>query len=218
MQKSNWVLGLNATIWLTHVCFLVDTTKLFTVQLRIRLCRAMRLVDMSWTAGMNAQGFAPIARCQQATHHAMRHVASCNHAATIVMLSESIQSIQENQLSISRCHKGACLPCQQPCQRSCEHGTCSQICSKICDPCVRICNWECKHLGQCSTMCSLPCSRLPCSEPCTDSKATPCFISDCLYSLQQYSLVVTFVPAYVESNVPGSVWNARTASFPTDIK
>ena len=127
-------------------------------------------------------------------------------------------SLCGTMLNVSRCHKGACPPCQQSCQRSCEHGTCSRICSKICDPCVRICNWECEHQGQCSTMCSLPCSRLPCSEPCTDSEASRRFFNDSFYLLQQYSLVVMFVPAYAESYVLVSALSARLVNFPTDIR
>lgn len=51
--------------------------------------------------------------------------------------------------------------------RSCEHGKiCRMPCYLVCDPCVRNCaKTSCSH-GSCSTICSLPCGRLPCSEPC----------------------------------------------------
>lgn len=65
------------------------------------------------------------------------------------------------------CHNGSCPPCQLPCKKSCEHGSCSRPCSLACDPCVKPCSWTCEHQGQCPTMCSLPCGRLPCNEPCT---------------------------------------------------
>ena len=65
------------------------------------------------------------------------------------------------------CHEGTCPPCRLPCQRSCPHGKCLQLCSKICDPCVRICVSNCRHLGSCSTICSLTYTQVPCSEPCS---------------------------------------------------
>lgn len=67
---------------------------------------------------------------------------------------------------VARCHSGSCPPCQLPCRKSCEHGSCSRPCNSICDPCVKACSWKCQHLGSCPTMCSLPCGRIPCSEPC----------------------------------------------------
>lgn len=66
---------------------------MFAVRLKINVSRAMRLVDRRWTVVINALGFAPIVRHRRVIRHAMRHVASFNHAATIVMLSESIQSL-----------------------------------------------------------------------------------------------------------------------------
>lgn len=70
------------------------------------------------------------------------------------------------------CHTRSCPPCQLPCQRSCKHGDCKEVCSQVCDPCVRPCDWTCEHMGACTTMCCLPCNRLPCSEHCT--KVLPC--------------------------------------------
>lgn len=67
-----------------------------------------------------------------------------------------------------KCHAGPCpQPCEQACIRSCEHGkVCRKPCYIVCDPCVRECvKTSCSH-GSCSTICSLPCGRLPCSEPC----------------------------------------------------
>lgn len=66
-----------------------------------------------------------------------------------------------------RCHPGPCPECEQPCIRSCEHGKgCRKPCHVICDPCVQGClKTSCTH-GGCSTICSLPCCRLPCNEPC----------------------------------------------------
>ena len=66
------------------------------------------------------------------------------------------------------CHNGLCPPCRLPCERSCGHGGCSQPCGYICDPCVKQCFWNCPHTGFCTTMCCLPCDKLPCSEPCTE--------------------------------------------------
>lgn len=67
----------------------------------------------------------------------------------------------------SGCHGEAkCPPCQQPCSNSCKHITCSKVCGAPCDPCIKSCDWSCEHQGACSTLCSLPCNRLPCSEPC----------------------------------------------------
>lgn len=70
------------------------------------------------------------------------------------------------------CHNGNCPPCKLPCRKSCEHGSCSRPCSHVCDPCVKPCSWACEHQGQCPTICSLPCGRLPCNEPCT--QLLPC--------------------------------------------
>lgn len=66
-----------------------------------------------------------------------------------------------------KCHPGPCPQCEQPCIRSCEHGkVCPKPCYVECDPCVKGClKTSCPH-GSCSTICSLPCGRLPCSEPC----------------------------------------------------
>ena len=66
----------------------------------------------------------------------------------------------------SKCHKGRCPPCELPCTRSCRHGRCQRTCGIVCDPCLRPCEWSCKHQGQCTSLCCLPCNRLPCSEPC----------------------------------------------------
>jgi len=65
------------------------------------------------------------------------------------------------------CHSGPCPPCYLPRKRSCRHGGCSQPCSTRYDPCVRPCDWSCPHFGSCTTMCCLPCDRIPCDEPCT---------------------------------------------------
>ena len=66
------------------------------------------------------------------------------------------------------CHDGPCPPCRLPCERSCGHGGCSQPCGWICDPCVKQCHWICPHTGSCTTMCCLPCDKIPCNEPCTE--------------------------------------------------
>lgn len=72
----------------------------------------------------------------------------------------------------ARCHNGSCPPCQLPCTKSCEHGSCPRPCNSICDPCVKPCSWKCQHMESCPTMCSLPCGRVPCSEPC--DQILPC--------------------------------------------
>ena len=67
----------------------------------------------------------------------------------------------------SRCHAGSvCPPCQQSCQRHCSHGGCDKECSAVCDPCTHRCDWACDHEGRCTSLCSLPCTRLPCSKRC----------------------------------------------------
>jgi len=65
------------------------------------------------------------------------------------------------------CHSGPCPPCRLPCKRSCIHGGCSRPCSTKCDPCVRPCGRSCPHLDSCTTLCCMPCDRIPCDEPCT---------------------------------------------------
>lgn len=78
-----------------------------------------------------------------------------------------------HHLCASTCHLGSdCPPCQQPCQTLCRHGGCGKGCSKPCDPCTRPCDWACEHEGSCTSLCCLPCTRLPCSERCT--KILPC--------------------------------------------
>lgn len=72
----------------------------------------------------------------------------------------------------SICHTGQCPPCLEPCPDSCPHGLCMQRCGSQCDPCVKSCDWACVHQGGCTTMCCLPCDKLPCSEPCT--RVMPC--------------------------------------------
>ena len=75
---------------------------------------------------------------------------------------------QCNHLCQATCHLGqACPPCQFPCGRSCDHRSCKQVCGRICDPCVKSCNRGCEHQGDCTSICCLPCDRLPCGEPCT---------------------------------------------------
>ena len=74
---------------------------------------------------------------------------------------------------VSKCHpETACPPCQMPCPRSCRHKSCAQVCSEACDPCLKICEWECPHEGSCTTLCCLPCNRVPCNEACTQT--LPC--------------------------------------------
>lgn len=71
------------------------------------------------------------------------------------------------------CHPGPCFRCEQPCTRICEHGkACRKPCYAVCDPCVQGClKTFCAH-GSCSTICSLPCDHLPCTEPCP--RLLPC--------------------------------------------
>lgn len=65
------------------------------------------------------------------------------------------------------CHSGSdCPPCQQPCERLCRHGGCHKVCSSACDPCTQHCDWACEHEGRCTSLCCLPCTRLPCSKRC----------------------------------------------------
>ena len=72
----------------------------------------------------------------------------------------------------SKCHQGACPPCELPCSRSCQHGHCNRPCGKACELCQKPCKWSCEHQGQCSTLCCLPCNKLPCNEPC--NQILPC--------------------------------------------
>lgn len=89
--------------------------------------------------------------------------AASNHAACLEACGKG-QSCGHS--CAARCHTGKCPPCQLPCKKSCEHGSCSRGCNSICDPCVKLCSWKCQHMAACSTMCSLPCGQIPCSEPC----------------------------------------------------
>ena len=73
---------------------------------------------------------------------------------------------------MAQCHKENCPPCQQPCRRSCVHGTCTKVCSKTCDPCVRPCQCGCDHHEPCGSLCSLPCAKTPCGEPCTKGQSS----------------------------------------------
>ena len=74
---------------------------------------------------------------------------------------------------LAKCHTGyPCPPCQHPCLVSCEHGNCPNICGKECERCVKGCIWECRHEGACASICCLPCTRIPCSQPCT--QILPC--------------------------------------------
>lgn len=95
--------------------------------------------------------------------------ATSTHATCLVVCGKE-QSCGHS--CAARCHGGSCPPCQLPCKKSCEHGACSRPCNSICDPCVKPCSWSCQHVGSCSTMCSLPCARFPCSEPC--DQVLPC--------------------------------------------
>ena len=72
---------------------------------------------------------------------------------------------------MAKCHEDHCPPCQQPCQRSCTHGICTKVCSKVCDPCVQPCQCACDHHTSCGSFCSLPCAKVPCSEPCTKGQS-----------------------------------------------
>ena len=67
---------------------------------------------------------------------------------------------------LAKCHSGPCPRCERMCLRSCGHGK-SKPCHVACNPCVQGCSKTvCAH-GSCSSICSLPCNQLPCSEPCT---------------------------------------------------
>ena len=96
----------------------------------------------------------------------------CGHCRGVQCLALCQKKLPCGHSCDNACHLGDCPPCRSPCQRSCPHGRCSQQCSRACDPCVRPCNWSCPHMGSCTTMCCLPCDRVPCSEPCT--QILPC--------------------------------------------
>lgn len=66
-----------------------------------------------------------------------------------------------------KCHVGPCSPCQFQCSRACPHGVCTRKCTTVCNPCLKKCEeTTCTHQNSCTTLCCLPCNRLPCSEPC----------------------------------------------------
>ena len=72
-----------------------------------------------------------------------------------------------DHICLSKCHPAsACPPCKNPCPTSCRHRKCSRFCGEACMDCMKGCNWKCEHMGQCSTLCCLPCDRFPCQQNC----------------------------------------------------
>ena len=97
--------------------------------------------------------------CQASCHE-------CRNKGHAQCKSQCRKELKCGHQCATKCHKGRCAPCQSPCLRCCKHGDCERLCSQTCDPCLRPCEWVCEHQGKCSTLCCLPCNRLPCSEPC----------------------------------------------------
>ena len=98
--------------------------------------------------------------------------ANCQTCSTRAYHSLCISPCSKDLLCGHRCaapcHGGQCPPCTLPCQESCQHGSCSQTCSSTCDPCIQSYKWACPHISACTTICCLPCARLPCSELCPE--------------------------------------------------
>ena len=115
-------------------------------------------------------------RCTEKCSHVLKcgHACggSCNNCTTKDYHSRCASACSKElpcgHRCAAPCHTGECPACSLPCQQSCRHDSCSQICSKVCDPCIRSCDWTCPHIYSCTTMCCLPCDRIPCSEPCAE--------------------------------------------------
>lgn len=100
-------------------------------------------------------------------HHCCGECHGCTSRKVHPMCSSSCgKELDCGHSCASSCHIGKCPPCQQRCQETCPHGRCERLCGQACDPCAKVCTWTCVHHGACTTMCCLPCNRIPCSEPC----------------------------------------------------
>ncbi|WVF69005.1 hypothetical protein IAT40_003779 [Kwoniella sp. CBS 6097] len=130
-----------SNIWCKQVCGMQLDCKHATCKVPCGTCRPPSFFSQD-----------PVPQVHHA-HHPCDKQLPCGHSCTGIC-----------QIDLAA---GACAPCKMSCERACDHATCKHECGiRECRSCLEDCSWYCVHQGPCQNLCSMPCARLPCDEPC----------------------------------------------------